>query len=91
MVWWIWTSTFGANNKPHANVHWNTHITFYWFQTFLASRVTEVTHRYRPVARQFFFGADQLSSAEMQKAYCLDPAFARAARPLIQQSPQSAG
>jgi hypothetical protein len=84
-----WTSTFGAHNKPSANVHWNTQISFYWFQTFPANRTIEVMHRYRPVPRQFFFGADQLAAAEIQKTYCIDQAFARAARSLIQQTPQS--
>ena len=83
-----WNSSFGANNKPLANVHWNTHITFYWFQTFPAGRTIEVTHQYRPVPRQFFFGNSDLASAEMQKKYCIDQAFARGARVRIQQAPQ---
>jgi hypothetical protein len=85
-----WNSTVGANNKPSANVHWDTRIIFYWFQTFPAGRTIEVTHRYRPVPRQFFFSNNDLASAEKQKAYCIDPAFARSARSRIQQSPQTA-
>lgn len=84
-----WTSTFGANNKPLANVHWNTQITYYWFQKFPAGRPIEVTHQYRPVPRQFFFGNDQASSAELQNAYCMDPGFVRGARSLVQQTKQS--
>ncbi len=84
-----WNSTFGAGNKPLANTHWNTQITFHWFQTFPAGRTIEVTHRYRPVPRQFFFGTGDLASAEKQKAYCIDPAFARAARARIQRAPQA--
>ncbi len=84
-----WTSTFGAHNKPSANVHWNTQITFYWFQTFPAGRTIEVTHEYRAVPRQFFFSTDELNSAEMQKAYCMDADFARSAGSLIGQTSQS--
>jgi hypothetical protein len=83
-----WHTSFGANNKPLANTHWNTHITFYWFQTFPAGRTIEVTHRYRPVPRQFFFSNDDLTSAEKKKAYCVEPPFARGALAQIQQSPQ---
>lgn len=83
-----WNSMFGANNKPLANTHWNTHVTFYWFQTFPAGRTIEVTHRYRPVPRQFFFSDDDLASAENQKVYCIDSAFARSARTRIQQASQ---
>ena len=83
-----WSTTFGAANKPLANVHWETQITFYWFQTFPAGRTIEVTHRYRPVPRHFFLIAEELGSAERQKAYCLDPDFVRAARTRIQASPQ---
>ena len=84
-----WNSTGAANNKPSANMHWDTHIIFYWFQTFPAGRTIEVTHRYRPVPRQFFFSNHDLASAEKQKVYCIDPAFARSARSLIQQSSQA--
>ncbi len=83
-----WDSIVGADNVRSANTHWDTHITFYWFQTFPAGRTIEVTHVYRPVPRQFFFSDDDLISAEKQKAYCLDPAFARSARARIQQSQQ---
>ena len=48
-----WNTTFGAENKPLANAHWDTHIAYYWFQTFPAGRSIEVTHRYKPVPRQF--------------------------------------
>ncbi len=85
-----WNSSFGANNKPSANVHWNVHIAFYWFQTFPAGRSIEVTHRYSPAPRQFFFGDSDLASAEMQKNYCIDPSFARAARTRLQEASQSA-
>ena len=62
-----WNNIVGADNKPSANVHWDTHISFYWFQTFPAGRTIEVTHRYRPVPRQFFFTNDDLSSAERKR------------------------
>lgn len=75
-----WNTSFGAGNKPLATTHWETHITFYWFQTFPAGRTIEVTHRYHPVPRYFFFVEDDLDSADMRKKYCFDPAFAQAAR-----------
>ncbi len=84
-----WNTRFGADGKPWANVHWDTYITFYWFQTFPAGRTIEVTHRYRPVPRQFFFVAEELGSAERQKAYCLDADFQRAVRARLQAGPQN--
>jgi hypothetical protein len=84
-----WTTTFGADGKPYANVHWDTHITFYWFQTFPAGRTIEVTHRYHPVPRHFFFVAEEIGSAERQKAYCLDADFQRGARARMQASKQT--
>jgi hypothetical protein len=80
--------SLGPDNKPQANLHWDTYITFYWFQTFPAGRTIEVTHRYSPVPRQFFFVAEELGSAERQKAYCLDADFQRAVRARLQASPQ---
>ena len=50
-----WNAGSGAEGKPHASAHWQAHITFYWFQTFPAGRTIEVTHRYHPVPRHFFF------------------------------------
>lgn len=84
-----WNSIVGADNKPSANVHWDAHIIFYWFQTFPANRTIEVTHRYRPVPRQFFFTKDDLASAEKKKTYCIDPPFARSASARMQQSSQA--
>ena len=84
-----WNTTFGAQNKPSANVHWNTHITYYWFQTFPAGVTTEVTHVYRPVPRKFFFTKDQLDSPDMRNAYCVDASFERAARAMLAQAPQA--
>jgi hypothetical protein len=85
-----WTTIFDDDHKPQANLHWDAHITFYWFQTFPAGRTIEVTHRYRPVPRQFFVTNAELTSAETQKVYCIDPAFVRAAGARLQQSPQNA-
>ena len=76
-----WVTSSGTDGKPRANVHWNAHITFYWFQVFPAGRAIEVTHRYHPVPRHFFFGEDDLAaSAGMRKTYCIDAAFDRSAR-----------
>lgn len=75
-----WNSSVGANNKPLASPHWETQITFYWMQTFPAKRTTEVTHRYHPVPRHFFFTTSDLTSAEMRKKYCFDASFIDAAR-----------
>ncbi len=83
-----WNSMFGAGGKPLANPHWDAHIAFYWFQTFPAGRTIEVTHRYRPVPRQFFFSDHDLASAEMRATYCIDDAFARAVRAGIARSAQ---
>ncbi len=83
-----WNTTFGANNVPLPNPHWDAHITFYWFQTFPAGRTIEVTHAYRPVPRQFFFGEHDLASAEEKKAYCIDQAFARAVQERLQHASQ---
>ncbi len=67
-----WNSSFGANNKPLATVHWQTHIAFYWFQTFPTGHTVELTHSYRPVPRQFFVTAEELASPANQKTYCID-------------------
>jgi hypothetical protein len=83
-----WTTSSGADNKPLASTHWQTHITFYWFQTFPAGRTIEVTHRYHPVPRYFFFSAEDLDSAEMREKYCFDQAFADAARAMLKRAAQ---
>lgn len=83
-----WTTSFGAENKPLASTHWDTHITFYWFQVFPAGRTIEVTHRYRPVPRHFFFVESDLASSEMRKKYCFDQAFTRAARAAFKRAAQ---
>lgn len=75
-----WTTSFGAENKPFASTHWDTHIVFYWFQVFPAGRTIEVTHSYHPVPRHFFFVDSDLASPEMRKKYCFDRAFTQAAR-----------
>lgn len=81
-----WNSSFGAENKPLANVHWDARITYYWFQTFPARQTTEVTHRYRPVPRHFFFTKDALTEAATRQAYCMDPSFIRSAQAKLQKA-----
>jgi hypothetical protein len=83
-----WTTSFGAENKPLATTHWDTHIAFYWFQTFPAGRTIEVTHRYHPVPRHFFFVDGDLASPDMRKKYCFDPAFTQAARAAFKRAAQ---
>jgi len=84
-----WNTSFGAENKPLANAHWDTHIAYYWFQTFPAGRTIEVTHRYKPVPRQFFFSKEDLAAPETRKLYCIDQAFTSAAEKVLKQSPQN--
>lgn len=62
------------------NPRWSAHIAFYWFQTFPARRAIEVTHRYKPVPRNFFTGLEELGGARMRKDYCVDEPFLAAAR-----------
>jgi hypothetical protein len=83
-----WNTTFGAGDKPSANTHWDTHITFYWFQTFPAGRTIEVTHRYKPVPRRFFFAKDDLESSETRKLFCMDQDFINTAGAALKQSSQ---
>ena len=83
-----WNTSFGAENKPLGNTHWDTHIAYYWFQNFPAGRSIEVTHRYRPVPRSFFFSKEDLTSPETRKLYCIDQAFTSAAEKALKQSPQ---
>ncbi len=83
-----WNTTSGAEDKPLANTHWDTHIAYYWFQTFPAGRTIEVTHRYKPVPRSFFFSKEDLAAPETRKLYCLDQAFTSAAQNALKQSPQ---
>jgi hypothetical protein len=84
-----WNTTFGAENKPLANTHWDTHIAYYWFQTFPAGRSIEVTHRYKPVPRNFFFTKEELATPETSKLYCMDQAFTSAAEKALKQSAQN--
>lgn len=81
-----WSSSFGAEDKPLAAPHWDTQITFYWFQTFPAGRTLEVTHSYHPVPRHFFFVESDLASPEMRKTYCFDRSFSDAARKALRQA-----
>lgn len=85
-----WTTSFGAENKPLANAHWNTHIVFYWFQTFPAGRTIAVTHQYNPVPATFFFGKEQLTSSQLQRDYCMDASFTRGARAMLKKTTLSA-
>jgi hypothetical protein len=83
-----WTTSFGAQNKPLANVHWETHIAYYWFQTFPAGRAIEVSHKYKPVPRDFLFVKSDLNP-ETRKTYCVDDAFARAAQARLAKAPNN--
>ena len=83
-----WNTTFGAENKPLANTHWDTHITFYWFQTFPAGSTIEVTHRYKPVPRRFFFAKDDLATPETRTLFCMDQDFISAAQAALKQASQ---
>jgi hypothetical protein len=83
-----WNTNFGAENKPLANAHWDTQITYYWFQTFPAGQSIEVTHRYKPVPGSFFFSKEELANPETRKRYCMDQAFIDAAAKALKQSSQ---
>ena len=83
-----WNTTFGAQDKPFANTHWDTHIAYYWFQTFPAGRTIEVRHRYKPVPRRFFFAKDDLEAPETRTLFCMDQAFISAAQAALKQSSQ---
>jgi hypothetical protein len=83
-----WNTTFGAENKPLANTHWDTHIIFYWFQTFPAGSTIEVTHRYKPVPRRFFLAKDDLATPETRTLFCMDQDFISAAQAALKQSSQ---
>ena len=84
-----WNTTFGAQDKPLANAHWDTQIAYYWFQTFPAGRSIEVTHRYKPVPRHFFFTKEDLASPETRSLYCIDQGFVSAAGAALKQSSQN--
>ena len=84
-----WNTTFGAENKPLANAHWDTHMAYYWFQNFPAGRTIEVTHRYQPVPRSFFFAKEDLSTPQTRQLYCMDQGFTAAAEKALKQSPQN--
>ena len=85
------TTSSGADNKPLATTHWQTSITFYWFQTFPSERTIEVTHRYHPVPRHFFFSEENINSAEMERNICFDQAFANAARAMLKRASEGRG
>ena len=74
-----WSSAWGADDRPVADVHWTAHVAFYWFQEFPAGRTIRVAHRYRPVPGQFFFSRHELQDPEFRERFCMDDAFARAA------------
>lgn len=74
-----WHSAFGANNRPLPTPHWKAHASYYWTQTFPAGAVTEVTHRYRPVTGVSFFYRDLVNNKALQKTYCMDKGFRKAA------------
>lgn len=74
-----WHSAFGANNEPLPTPHWTAHASYYWTQTFPAGAVTEVTHRYRPVTGVSFFYKDMVNDKALQRTYCMDKGFRKAA------------
>lgn len=86
-----WGSISGPGNKPYASAHWETQITFYWFQAFPAGRTIEVMHRYRPIPRHFFFVGSDLASADMRKRYCYDREFSQAVRVAFKRDAQGKG
>lgn len=73
-------SSSSKDGTPDVNPRWTAHITFYWFQTFPAGRPIEVTHRYKPVLRNFFSSLDEIGGARMRKDYCVNDAFLKSAR-----------
>jgi hypothetical protein len=79
-----WATNYKTGGEPTANVHWDTHITFYWFQRFPAGGTVELSHRYRPVPRYFFFAEEDLApDAELRRSYCIDKEFDRKARAML--------
>ena len=78
------TTPGGRDSKPEAFLHWDTQVTFYWFQTFPAGRSIEVTHTYRPVPGSFFFYAPTLAMPEVEKEFCFDQDFITAAGPRLE-------
>ena len=59
---------------------WKYEATFYWEQTFPPGKEIVVEHEYKPVVGFGFFGDWALEDAGYKKSYCIDDAFARAAR-----------
>ena len=84
-----WHTSFGAGNTPLPNPHWRVRAAFYWQQRFPAGETVAISHRYRPVAGMSFFGEHVLSNAGLQRDYCMDDAFLRAARGLIERGEQA--
>ena len=79
-----WATNYKTGGEPTANPHWDTHITFYWFQKFPAGRSVEITHSYRPVPRYFFFAEEDLApDAGLRRDYCIDKEFDRKARAML--------
>lgn len=79
-----WATNYGNDGKPRANVHWDTHIAFFWFQKFPAGRAIRIAHSYRPVPRYFFFGEEDLApDAGLRRAYCIDRDFEGEARRML--------
>lgn len=59
---------------------WRLEAAFYWDQVFPPGRDVVVEHSYRPVAGYGFFGEHVLTDPYYLDKYCIDDAFARAAR-----------
>lgn len=72
-----WTSSWGANNVPYPTMHWTSHITFYWFQTFPAGKTLHVEHRYRPVPGRSFVTPEALDESYVKDGFCIDEAQRR--------------
>ena len=80
-----WQTNFGAGNKPLPNAHWKVQATYHWAQRFPAGETVGVSHAYRPVAGLSFFGEHVLNDAQLRRDYCMDEAFLRAGRKLLER------
>lgn len=83
----------GQGMSLHPGAAWTLKSSFYWTMSFPAGAEVRVSHRYTPAAGASF-GAGFLDwegaqrseyFAEYQAAYCIDDAFERAAKAMIQR------
>lgn len=76
----------GQGMTRHPRPLWSLSTTYYWEQTFPAGATIAVDHRYTPSvggSAQSFVGtdfADQPSTGDYRRRFCMDAAFERAAR-----------